>query len=92
MDDMNTHMKTTDIYGKFFLSIMRVPRKELRFLGLATSTFTCCPSHQLIVSTKVFHKLFICIYVYYCVVLFCFVLFFETGFLCIALGVLELTL
>jgi hypothetical protein len=26
------------------------------------------------------------------VVLFCFVLFFETGFLCIALAVLELTL
>jgi hypothetical protein len=26
------------------------------------------------------------------VVLFCFVLFFETGFLCVALAVLELTL
>jgi hypothetical protein len=32
---------------------------------------------------------FVCLF---CFVLFCFVLLFETGFLCIALAVLELTL
>jgi hypothetical protein len=36
--------------------------------------------------------IYVCIYIYIFFLLFCFVLLFETGFLCVALAVLELTL